>query len=245
MNLSWDDINKFKIEDFVPEKKSDLHLWMLKYDKRDRRQCIYGDHWCDPMIHPALKTINRYFIKPIVPGKTVVEIGPGGGRWTRFLRYAKKLYLVDPFVELLRETKKNFNGSNMEFIQNNGTDFPGIPEDYVDYIFCFDVFVHLSADLIREYLLNMKKILKKGYASSIFFNYADNTKAASINNKGYAQDTNPAVIHQIINDLEYTIIAENHTAFDCSNTIWIRHKAYGKATKISRETYYHTNEITK
>src|SRR5207253_9452035 len=69
-------------------------------------------------------SIDRYVLAYIRPEDTAVEIGPGGGRWTRYLLDFKKLYVVDYHAELLAELKKNFCKPGMEFIKNNGTDFP-------------------------------------------------------------------------------------------------------------------------
>ena len=81
-----------------------------------------------------------------------VEIGPGGGRWTRYLLGFGKVYVVDYHAELLKELKKNFNKSNMAFIRNDGTNFPAIREGSIDYLFSFGTFVHLDVHLVGEYL---------------------------------------------------------------------------------------------
>ena len=39
---------------------------------------------------------------------TAVEIGPGGGRWTRYLLGFKSIYAVDYHDEVLREFAKTF-----------------------------------------------------------------------------------------------------------------------------------------
>ena len=65
---------------------------------------IYGLEWGDPEVLPSLRHVRDHFLAPYVtPQATVLEIGPGGGRWTRYLLGAKQVYLVDFHQELLDE----------------------------------------------------------------------------------------------------------------------------------------------
>jgi methyltransferase family protein len=90
-----------------------------------------------------------------------LEIGPGGGRWTRYLLGFRKLYVIDYYSELLEDVKRRFRRPHVTFIKNNGTDFPGIDDHSVDYLFSFGTFVHLDTYLIEAYLNNMHPILRR------------------------------------------------------------------------------------
>jgi hypothetical protein len=64
-----------------------------------------------------------------------VEIGPGGGRWTRYLLGFETVYTVDYYEQLLREFSGNFGHcENVKLVKNNGTDFPGIAPNSIDYV---------------------------------------------------------------------------------------------------------------
>ena len=174
----------------MPDLNDKIHLNMLKKSKKRshlprrlfwaiRRELfsanIYGLEWGDPdIVEPLIFIRDRYFLPYVNDDQYVVEIGPGGGRWTQYLLGVRKLYVVDYHTELLEELKKNFNKPNMEFIKNDGTDFPGINEQSIDYIFSFDTFVHLDTHLIEAYLTNMKLILKPG--ANVVIHYSDKTK---------------------------------------------------------------------
>lgn len=57
---------------------------------------IYGLGWGDPQEHPALREVLDGWLLPNVTPETVaLEIGSGGGRWTRFLNPCKLIYSVD------------------------------------------------------------------------------------------------------------------------------------------------------
>ena len=95
----------------MPGLNPELHLNMLKKSKWKRcllprllkaikRELtsanIYGLQWGDPEIVAPLKFIRDRYVLPYVNGdQYAVEIGPGGGRWTRYLLGFRKLYVVD------------------------------------------------------------------------------------------------------------------------------------------------------
>src|SRR5713226_3138814 len=89
---------------------------------------IYGLEWGDPETVEPLQFIKDRWVIPYVrPDHIAVEIGPGGGRWTRYLLGFRRLYVVDYYQEVLAELRRNFDRPNMVFLHNAGTDFPGIP----------------------------------------------------------------------------------------------------------------------
>ena len=100
-----------------------MHLDMLKQSKRRSRGLqilravkreltywgIYGIEWGDPDLVAPLGFIrSRYLLPYIKADQCAVEIGPGGGRWTRYLLGFKKLYVVDYYSELLDEVSVVF-----------------------------------------------------------------------------------------------------------------------------------------
>ena len=156
----------------MPDLSTSLHLSMLKAHSLPRRLAlavrreltsadIYGLEWGDPETVPPLKFVRDRWVLPYVQSShTGLEIGPGGGRWTRYLLGFRELYAVDYHEELLYELKKKFNKPNIVFIKNNGADFPSVPDQSVDFLPSFGVFVHLDAPIIKEYLHNMRRILR-------------------------------------------------------------------------------------
>jgi len=160
----------------MPRLDTRLHLNMLKNFKRRnlslsrffrilRRQLmtggIYGMEWGDPETVEPLRFIQDRYVLPYVHrDHTAVELGPGGGRWTQYLLGFRTLYAIDYHDELLDQLRRNFNTPNMIFIKNNGSNFPGITTNSIDYLFSFGLFVHLELDIIDSYLINMHTILK-------------------------------------------------------------------------------------
>jgi Methyltransferase domain len=178
---------------------------------------IYGFDWGDPDIAPPLKFIlDRYLFPYVNPEDTAVEIGPGGGRWTRYMLDFKKLYVVDYYADLLKELTKNVKKKNIRLIKNNGTDFPGIQECSIDYLFSFGTFVHLDIPVIDAYLANMKPILKPG--ANVVLHYSDKTKIMAQLNKDFAENA-PEKMRTMVSGHGYTIREEDTTTMWHSSII--------------------------
>lgn len=173
------------------------------------RKKIYGLEWGDPeVVEPLAFIRNRYVLSYVNAQDDAVEIGPGGGRWTRYLLGFRKLYVVDYHRELLREVEKNFRRPNLMFIQNNGCDFPEIPDASIAFVFSFGCFVHLDRNLIEQYLANLSRILKPG--GNVVIHYSDKTKIMAQMNPGFADNT-PAQMRDMIRAAGFRILEEDLT----------------------------------
>jgi hypothetical protein len=182
-----------------------------------RSRDLYGLHWGDPDTLEPLKFIrDRYVLPYVKPGQCALEIGPGGGRWTRYLLGFEKLYVVDYHAQLLDELRRNFDAEHIVFVENGGTDFPGVAEDAIDYLFSFGTFVHLDVDLIQAYLANMRPLLKRG--SNVVLQYADQTKVMAKLNAGFSDNT-PERMRQMVTGAGYTILEEDLTTLWHSSVI--------------------------
>lgn len=137
---------------------------------------IYGLQWGDPDVWTPLIFIRDHYVLPFVnPEHTAVDIGCGGGRWTRYLLGFKTIYGVDYYEELVAEYRRAYaRYPRVRAIKNNGTDFPGIPPQSVDFVFSFGTFGHLNQTLIDSYLANIKTIMKPG--GNAMIHYSDKNK---------------------------------------------------------------------
>lgn len=95
---------------------------------------------------------------------TVVEIGPGGGRWTEELqRRAAKVIGLDISQACVDTCRERFKGcDNVEFHVSSGTDLAGVDDDSVDSVWSFDVFVHINEKELRAYAAEFARVLKVG-----------------------------------------------------------------------------------
>jgi ubiquinone/menaquinone biosynthesis C-methylase UbiE len=110
--------------------------------------------------------IDDVLLKYIRPeaGETVLEIGPGGGRWTETLQQiSPHLIIVDLSDKCIELCKKRFmHRTNLEYFVNDGTDLRFVAECSISYIWSFDVFVHISPPDVEKYLAEFGRVLRRG-----------------------------------------------------------------------------------
>lgn len=209
----------------MPKLDTSLHVDMLRKwktrpagaaakggaaDASDKQ--LYGMSWGDPDEHPALRHVRDHFLRRYITPETVMlEIGPGGGRWTRYMLDAKQIYAVDFHQELLDELRANFPQPNITPIKNNGDDFPGVPDCAIDFLFSFGTFVHLDLEIIEKYLENMRRLLKP--ESVVVIQYSDKRKPDAKKNKGFS-DNDPEKMRALVTGAGYHIHEED------TETIW-------------------------
>ena len=193
---------------------------------------LYGLHWGDPESVEPLRFVKNQYVLPLIrPEFTAVEIGPGGGRWTQYLKAVRRLYVVDFYQEMLDEFRRGYAQPNIVPVKNNGDDFPGIGDGEVDFLFTFDVFVHLELPLIRSYLENMWRILKPG--GKVLIHYADQTKIMARQNPAFGIN-DPDTMRDLVRSSGYTVLEEDTTTMWHSSIIMFQRPADGEEIDENR-----------
>lgn len=216
----------------MPELNSPIHLRMFrKYQntaalsQRVRAawttllgtEAMYGLEWGDPETVEPLRFIrDRYVLPYVQPDAAILEIGPGGGRWTRYLVPCRRLYVVDYHAEILAELRRNLSAPNMVFIKNNGTDFPGVPTGSLNFLFSFGVFVHLELDVIKSYHASMRATLRED--ANVVLQYADKNKIMAQMNAGFSNN-DPETMRRLILEQGYRIVEEDLTSLWHSSVV--------------------------
>ncbi len=208
----------------LSELTSTLHTDQLKREKRAlwwpvrmaralRREWttggIYGIQWGDPDVWTPLVYLRDRYVAPYVKAdQTALDLGCGGGRWTRQLLGFRTVYAVDYYEELLVEFRKSFRRYRHVIpIRNNGTDFPGVAPQSVDYILSFGVFGHINQGLIDSYLGNIRTILRPG--GNVVVHYSDKNKAMA-QGSGFSDNT-PDQMRALVRRHGFRILDEDTT----------------------------------
>ncbi len=100
----------------------------------------------------------------IAAGSTVLEIGPGAGRWSVALRRrAAHLILVDVSPRALDLCRRLFaEASDVSYVLSGGSDLPGVADGSVGAVWSFDVFVHVAPVDQAAYLHEIARVLVPG-----------------------------------------------------------------------------------
>jgi ubiquinone/menaquinone biosynthesis C-methylase UbiE len=107
--------------------------------------------------------IDEFLIPNVPEGGVVLEIGPGGGRWTEILqRRAGRLVLADVSDQALANCRERFRGcANIEYLLGDGRTLR-VADSSLDAIWSYDVFVHVNPVNARSYVREFARILRPG-----------------------------------------------------------------------------------
>lgn len=113
--------------------------------------------------------IDDVLLPTIPPGGTVLEIGPGGGRWSAVLApRAERLVLVDVTPRVLELCRERLGGQpHVSCVLSHGCDLPGVADASVDAVWSFDVFVHVAPLDQAGYLDELARVLRSGGVAAI------------------------------------------------------------------------------
>lgn len=115
-----------------------------------------GDEWSSSYGTPAMQWYASILprIHPYLPAPTILEIAPGFGRWTQFLKSAcRELVLVDLSEKCIKACEERFKDEkHVAYHLNDGKSLNMIADNSIDFVFSFDSLVHVEKDVIQAYL---------------------------------------------------------------------------------------------
>jgi ubiquinone/menaquinone biosynthesis C-methylase UbiE len=95
----------------------------------------------------------------------VLELGCGGGKFSRRIApRCRSLLCTDISAAMIEHTRAGLADdgldANVSYKVLNGRDFEGIPDESVDFIFSYDVFIHLQPQNVYGYLRDARRVLR-------------------------------------------------------------------------------------
>jgi ubiquinone/menaquinone biosynthesis C-methylase UbiE len=103
-----------------------------------------GDEWSVSWGSPWAQWHGCLFprIFPFLRGR-ILEIAPGRGRWTQFLRrHCESLVGIDLAPSCIAQCEQRFQSfGNLEFFVNDGRTLPMVEDSSIDFAFSFDSLV--------------------------------------------------------------------------------------------------------
>ena len=142
----------------MPDLEANRDVWSSGWD-----WSTAGDEWSEwwggtqALWHGAL--LPR--IHAFVPTGTVLEIAPGFGRWSQYLKtLADRLVLVDMTEQCVENCRRRFAADpHVEAHQNDGRSLAMVEDGAVDFAFSFDSLVHAERDVLHDYLGELARTL--------------------------------------------------------------------------------------
>ena len=149
------------------EKKNDLPgISSLEFNTQTWREWNWsrrGEEWT-PTPEWKESLINNVLLPQIPEDRTVLEIGPGGGRWTETLQHiSRDLILVDLSEICIEECRRRFaDCTNITYHVGSGRDLRFQADESVEAIWSFDVFVHIAPRETAAYVAEVARVLRPG-----------------------------------------------------------------------------------
>ena len=107
--------------------------------------------------------------------KEALEIGCGGGRITATaVKLFRHVHAADLSEEMLRKAREIVTASNVSFHKLDGFALKTFSDSSFDFVYSHDVFVQLSSLQVYPYLMEIKRVLKKGAVGlASFYDFVD------------------------------------------------------------------------
>ncbi|MBV9268913.1 MAG: class I SAM-dependent methyltransferase [Acidobacteriaceae bacterium] len=138
--------------------EENLKVWNDQYDWPSA-----GDEWSATFGGTdALWSFVLYpRIRRFLPCSGILEIAPGFGRWTRFLKdQCQSMIGVDISARCIEYCKARFAlDSHIRFHVNDGTSLAAVPDNAIDFVFSFDSLVHAEKEVVEAYLVQIARKL--------------------------------------------------------------------------------------
>ncbi len=165
----------------MPTIAQNLEKWDRKHEWPQD-----GDEWSSSWGGAEAQWYGTIFprIHSFIPAPTILELAPGYGRWTQMLKHlCDHLIIVDLSPNCINACKKRFkDDSYITYHFNDGTSLEMVPDNTIDFVFCFDSFVHVETETINSYLSQLSRKLTRNGVGFIHHsnlgNYTDSATGA-------------------------------------------------------------------
>ena len=142
----------------MPSLKFNREVWGKEYDWSQK-----GDEWSESWSSVEAQWYWCIFprIRHFIPAHHILEIAPGYGRWTQYLKdCCHHLDIVDLNLNCIENCRTRFAGStNIEYYVNDGLSLQMITDNSVDFAFSFDSLVHAELNVLESYLMELSRKL--------------------------------------------------------------------------------------
>ncbi len=164
----------------MPTVEENLKIW-----NNDYHWYLNGEEWSEAWGSAHAQWYGCIYprVHPFLPASAVLELAPGFGRWTEFLLgHCDTLIgiVVAPrCIEACRKRFVDYAGASFEI--NDGKSVPMVADSSIDFAFSFDSLVHVEAEVLLDYLVELARVLKPDGAAFLHHsNYGAYRRSARV-----------------------------------------------------------------
>jgi SAM-dependent methyltransferase len=122
-----------------------------------------GDEWSQS--EQWKQSLIRCVLRRQIPeNSSILEIGPGAGRWTgSLLERAREYVGIDISSTCIAHCQRRFGGdARAKFSVGSGRDLADVAGGTIDAIWSYDVFVHINSAEVEGYAQEFVRVLRPG-----------------------------------------------------------------------------------
>jgi SAM-dependent methyltransferase len=121
-----------------------------------------GEEWGGPGFADLVVELVEPYLGAQVD---VLELGCGGGKFSgRLAPRCRSLLCCDISPRMIDHARATLSerglGENVDFVVLNGVDFSGVPDESADFIFSYDVQLHLPPENVFSYMRDARRVLR-------------------------------------------------------------------------------------
>lgn len=135
----------------MPDVQTNLSVWGETYDWSGE-----GDEWSAHWggTHAMWLAAIQPRIQSFAPTGTILEVAPGFGRWTQYLKdLAERLIAVDLSERCIEHCRARFaDSTNIEFHVNDGRSLDMVEDGSIDFAISLDSLVHVDTGVLESYV---------------------------------------------------------------------------------------------
>lgn len=158
--------------------------------------------------------VKEHYLLPKINNAVVLEIGSGGGKWTQYMRPARKIICVDLSREILDCVRERLGWNNLRYYETSGDELRGIKSNSIDFIFSMDALVRTPALALKRYFQEVTRVLKNNGEICLHLPCKDKTGSVARNFvklsendiKKYCRDNNLGIITLDRDNLAHGVI---------------------------------------
>jgi SAM-dependent methyltransferase len=145
----------------MPDLSWNTAFWNGNYDWKTG-----GEEWSEAWGGSEAQWFGSLYprLHRFLPAKSVIEIAPGFGRWTKFLIPNSSEYIgIDLSQECVDACRHIFGertfSKHVSFLKNDGLSLIGVKNASCDLVFSFDSLVHADLEVIQSYIPEIVRVL--------------------------------------------------------------------------------------
>lgn len=177
----------------MPTIQENKSFWDEQYDWEGR-----GDEWSEGWGGPTMQWFGTILprMHRFLPAEVILEIAPGFGRWTEFLKdQCRSLILVDVSAKCIDACRRRFAAcSHINYFVNDGKSLEMVRDNSIDFAFSFDSLVHVEDVVMDAYVSQLGRKLKRDGAAFLHHSNLGDEVLVGAGEATHGRD--PSMTHQ-------------------------------------------------